>query len=237
MVKNYKYFILFSFLIFIFVTYKLVVSSHSEAQNPNKNSTDIDRFDPTADKGSKNLLTRENKSTPSGFPSEDRDPKLIPQSDLIKLQREFETALQKAESERTTLLSQKTWKTDTGKEEWYLIGISPPSKSEIEAVREHILRLEEIAKGKYRDSNDELIGSLIETYDPFGRLGKRAAIIKIPENPKQRMTALVYRASDFEAEKSKIDPENPFNYQLDSLKIYVRDDFESLHRFKKIIKE
>lgn len=145
--------------------------------------------------------------------------------------------LQQHEAHRTKLLGQSVRQSPSGIQNWYLIGIEKPSKEECAQVRKFISEVSDQADNSTRNELDEWIGDEIERYDSLGILGDRAAIIIIPDNPKETMVAYVYTTDDIGSELAKIDPKNEFDYEFSNLKTYFREDSKILQRFGQIIKK
>jgi hypothetical protein len=113
-----------------------------------------------------------------------------------------------------------------------MMGISPPDREEVASIRKRIAEALSQVSGSDRQDLSEWIDYLIDSYDPFGVMGKRVILVQIPDDPDERMSALSYTTEDFDSEVIKLDPGKKFDYVFENLHIFVSDDNEDLMRLK-----
>lgn len=136
------------------------------------------------------------------------------------------------EAKRARLLST----TRHGDETWYLLGVTPPDASEARFLRSEMARIESALSKVDAQQLDEMLDDLVHNYDPFGALGPRAMLIRVPDDPNARIRGGTFDSDGFEADIAKFDPSAPADYMFRNSVEYFRDDGQIPERFSALLK-
>lgn len=136
------------------------------------------------------------------------------------------------ESKRARLLST----TRHGNEMWYLLGVEPPDASEVKSIRKKLAEIQSKLSKQDTQQLDDIIRDLINNYDPFGILGQRAMLIKVPEDPGGRIRGMTFDSDGFDADVAKFSPSAPENYTFRNYVEFFREDGKIPERFEALLK-
>lgn len=117
---------------------------------------------------------------------------------LEVLKEETRALFYQSEARRKSLLADKVGSETHS----YLIGIREPTASESKELRSHIAAALKSLDHSPEDKEafDVWLTDLIDSVDPFGVNGKKAALIAVPEDPFAASSGVIYPVDDFESE-------------------------------------
>lgn len=188
-------------------------------------------------------LKSQDARLPNSFPknSVSHDQALISSEPLVlsgkslspgKAYSEVNKLFTEHEAKRSKLLSTSRH----GDEIWYLLGVERPAPSEVKKIRKQFSEIQSRLLPKDVKQFDEIVQEMIENYDPFGVLGQRSMLIKVPDDPKSRIRGLTFDSDGFDEDIIRFDPSSPDDYFFRNSVEYLRDDHKIPERFEALLK-
>jgi len=166
------------------------------------------------------------KHRPVSSVSSSRKRTLAESEDLIK------NVMQKSEAERCRVLA--TYSDDNS--DFTLVAIDPPNPDQIAEAREAISTLASECEKDFISDLDKRVTMMIEEYDPFGTMGRRAFFVTISKGDTDlHCSAFLFSVDNFEGLVEIVDPKSKIPYSMKNARWYQNPKGGVLDRLRDIM--